>query len=258
MSTTSPETTVAENAPTAQPLAYRCSKCFQTRCSTVDRAGHAEVCDLCGHSNTVPEATADRISQGESFLQQASTGAVNQFNLTNEAPLMSTAEIMKQCRQNTIAKNGVSGLVASRSKRFLGSIIDGIAMTLAIALGMVAVSLVTQAIGPPAPGEEPSVLYATVVLSVFFLFPTVLQLAQYVMTARNGRTIGKYCVDTKVVIDNGNPPGFLSGVVLRSWVNIMLGLLPFYGMIDAIWIFTNNSNKCLHDLLAGTSVIDAS
>ena len=260
MSTTTPtEIPSTETEPsTALPLAYRCSRCFQTRCSTVDRAGQAEDCDLCGHKNTVPEATADRISQGETFLQQAATGAVNQINLTNEPPQLSTAEIMKQCRQKTIAKHGVSGLVASRSKRLLGSWVDSFVLLLAIILGFVVAAYAANAVGAPAPGEEPTPEYLAVLFSSLLIFPVVLQIAQFVMTAKHGRTIGKYCLNTKIINKHGNPPGFLSGVVMRYWVNALLCSLPFYSLINSIWIFTNDSNHCIHDVLAGTSVIDAS
>jgi len=254
---TSTDNTSAERS-TAPPLAYRCSRCFQTRCSTVDRAGQAEECDLCGHKNTVPEATADRISQGESFLQKAAAGAVSQFSLTNEPPPMSTAEIMKQCRQKTTAKHVVSGRVASKGKRFFGSLIDGLAMCFALMLGLFVAMLVSYVVGAPVDGEEPDILYSIVVLTALFSLPVVLLITQWVMAAKYGRSVGKYCVKTKIINKRGKPPGFLRGVVMRYWVNGLLGgLLPFYGLIDAIWIFTGSSNRCVHDLLAGTSVIDA-
>ena len=251
--------TITSTEPTpALPLAYRCSRCFQTRCSTVDRAGQPEECDLCGHRNVVPEATADRISQGESFLRQAATGAVNQFNLTNEPPPMTAGEIMKQCRKDAIAKHGVRGIVASKTTRLMGRLIDSFAMTLVWILGFLVAAFVTPTIAPPpVPGEEPTVLYLTVLFSGLLLLPAVLLVAQCAMTAKYGITIGKFCVNTKIVNKSGDPPGFLRGVVMRSWVNVLLGTIPFYGLVDAIWIFTNDHHRCVHDLLAGTSVIDA-
>ena len=250
--------TSTEPTSTALPLAYRCSRCFQTRCSTVDRAGQPEECDLCGHRNVVPEATAARISQGESFLRQAATGAVNQINLTNEPPPMTAGEIMKQCRKDAIAQHGVRGIVASKTKRFLGRLIDSFAMTSVWILGFIVAAFVTPTIAPPPlPGEEPTVLYLVVVLSGLLLLPAVFLLAQCVMTAKHGITVGKLCVNAKIVNKSGDPPGFLRGVVMRSWVNVLLCAIPFYGLVDTFWIFANGHHHCLHDLLAGTSVIDA-
>ena len=236
--------------PTALPVAYRCSRCFQVRCSTVDQVGQAAKCELCGHENVVPEATEDRISQGKSFLQQAEMGAVNQINLNDSSPQMTSAEFLKQSREKSIAKHGVGGRIASKTQRFLGALIDLIAMVFMFALGMFA----AVTVAPLVPGEEPSAFF----MAVLYGGPAILLLAQYAMTAMDGRTIGKYCLNTMVVNGSGDPPGFLRGVVMRSWVNIFLGIIPFYGFADIIWIFTNESHRCLHDLVAGTTVVEAS
>jgi hypothetical protein len=56
--------------------------------------------------------------------------------------------------------------------------------------------------------------------------------------------------------DTGQLPGFLNGVVLRSWVPFPINqACNFFGLIDALWIF-GEERRCLHDLIAQTIVVD--
>jgi len=43
---------------------------------------------------------------------------------------------------------------------------------------------------------------------------------------------------------------------LRNFLNALISIVPFYGLIDALFIF-GESRQCLHDKLADTIVVRA-
>ncbi|MER6943643.1 RDD family protein [Nonomuraea sp. NPDC000554] len=75
-----------------------------------------------------------------------------------------------------------------------------------------------------------------------------------------GQTLGKRLCRLKVVSSTtGEPPGLrLAGV--RALVHPALGVVPYLGvalsLIDALWIFGDSKRRCLHDVVAGTVVVD--
>jgi uncharacterized RDD family membrane protein YckC len=98
-----------------------------------------------------------------------------------------------------------------------------------------------------------------------------LALAQWSFITRRGQSLGKMAARSCIVRMNGAPAGFIHGVVLRNWALAVPGLaLPFLGQtmnsapawalavlgfVDVLFIF-GAGRRCLHDLLAGTRVID--
>src|SRR5262249_52126407 len=104
-----------------------------------------------------------------------------------------------------------------------------------------------------------------------------LHILQWALIATRGQTLGKMMIKTRIVRMDGSSVGFVHGVVLRIWVItipswILVGLmltgmdprtlLPasvaigLIGLLDALFIF-GESRRCLHDLIAGTRVIQA-
>lgn len=233
-----------------QLLAFRCSKCFQTRCCTSNHVGQAVPCELCGNENIVPEATEERVAQALRFIESSASENAVQTQANAPAAEMTDEEIMLHCRQQTLEKAGAKALVCSKLQRFLGMLIDFFVVLIAIAIGAIAASFVVP---PSGMGEEASPL----VLCITCSLAVIVQLIQMVLIACEGRTIGKYCLNMKIVDAKGNPPGFVRGILLRCFVNGALGMIPFYGLIDALAIFANDSNRCIHDHIAGTYVIHA-
>ncbi len=158
-------------------------------------------------------------------------------------------EIYRQARQQSREKAGPEQLVCSRLRRFLGRLIDSVALMGASVVGAVIAFLIS----PPVP-EQLNLGF----LAILLVPSLMLAFVQWSMTALDGRTLGKYCVNTQVVNLQGEAPGWLQGVILRSWLIGLLNMVPFFGLLDAAWIFSNESNRCLHDLIAGTYVIEAS
>jgi uncharacterized RDD family membrane protein YckC len=78
-----------------------------------------------------------------------------------------------------------------------------------------------------------------------------------VLLSTRGQTLGKKWLGIRIVtFPDGQKPGFVKGFLLRSFVNGIIGqVVPFYGIIDPCFIFRED-NRCVHDLLADTTVIE--
>ena len=83
---------------------------------------------------------------------------------------------------------------------------------------------------------------------------------QWVLIAQSGQNLGKRWVGIKIVKTDGSDVGFVDGVILREW--ILLGLFLFCGWIYLVLTLASTvmlltpQRRTLHDLLAGTVVID--
>ena len=82
---------------------------------------------------------------------------------------------------------------------------------------------------------------------------------QWYLISTRGQTIGKRLLNIRIVKMDGSPVGFGSGVVLRSWSMDLIVLVPVIGplvrLLDILFIFGQES-RCIHDLIAGTRVIE--
>jgi uncharacterized RDD family membrane protein YckC len=84
-----------------------------------------------------------------------------------------------------------------------------------------------------------------------------LAVAQLVLLARRGQTVGKILFGLRIVRkETGENGGFIANVLLRTVLNGLLSMNPIYLLVDCCLIFRSD-RRCLHDLLAGTVVVDA-
>jgi uncharacterized RDD family membrane protein YckC len=72
----------------------------------------------------------------------------------------------------------------------------------------------------------------------------------------NGQSIGKRATRIKVVRRDGSPVSVSRVILLRNVLNGLLGMIPFYGLIDVLFIF-GDARRCVHDHIADTIVIKA-
>ena len=92
---------------------------------------------------------------------------------------------------------------------------------------------------------------------VFLLIGFGILALQVVWLSKYGQTIGKRIVGIKIVqASTGENGGFVNNVLLRSWVNLLLNIVPLYGLVDILLIFRRD-RRCIHDLIAGTIVVPA-
>ncbi len=140
--------------------------------------------------------------------------------------------------------------LASRGTRFVAVLLDGLlSLPAAIPLwiGMYMNASATQS-GGTAPGSASILMgLGSLVLLVFFVF-------QIYLLATKGQTIGKKWMKIRIVKLDGSNPGFVGAVLMRAFVNGLLGIVPFYGLVDILFIF-NDDRRCLHDKIAGTRVV---
>ncbi len=73
---------------------------------------------------------------------------------------------------------------------------------------------------------------------------------------RNGQSIAKKLLGIKAVRTDGSPASLARLFWLRNVVNWIISFVPFYGLLDSLFIF-GESRQCLHDKLADTIVVKA-
>jgi uncharacterized RDD family membrane protein YckC/DNA-directed RNA polymerase subunit RPC12/RpoP len=234
---------------TAVTLAYRCTKCWQMTCAESDQVGNMVPCVSCSTPTVVPEATSKTIEAGEQFAVSSEVEPPPQTDLNSE---LTDAQINQLAREKVREEMRASGtpatLACSRWKRLFGSLIDSFAGAVALIAGVILVALMGSLSGEG--GRDP------LMLVVLITFPAMLGICQLYMIAVDGRTVGKYCVGSKIVNLEGKPPGVFQGIVMRIVVIAFLGMIPMFGLVNICWIF-NEPKRCLHDIIAGTYVIDA-
>jgi uncharacterized RDD family membrane protein YckC len=131
--------------------------------------------------------------------------------------------------------------LAGRGTRLGASLLDGLAMAVVPAI---AVLVDASDNAPSGAGVGLAVLWVVAV-----------SLYQMIRLVRTGQTLGKMWMGIKIVKLDDGPVTFGSAVLLRGVVGQgLLGIIPFYGLLDALFIFRGD-RRCLHDLVAGTKVV---
>ena len=89
------------------------------------------------------------------------------------------------------------------------------------------------------------------------LFLLAIIIVQMVLLTRDGQSLGKKAPDIRIVMyRTGENGGFMPNVLLRMVVNGMLAFIHLYGIVDILFIFRED-RRCIHDLIAGTVVVNA-
>jgi uncharacterized RDD family membrane protein YckC len=96
---------------------------------------------------------------------------------------------------------------------------------------------------------------------LFLLGLIVVGLVQMILLSMSGQTVGKKIMRIRIVkMLDGSNPGFLGAVLLRAWIPGLIIGLPCVGnvfaLVDVLFISADDQ-RCLHDHIAGTTVIVA-
>jgi len=157
---------------------------------------------------------------------------------------------------------GGNHILASRWKRFGGSIIDGFVMGIVqFAIGIpvsLAIGLTIFDFDPSTQEMIPMDLVETIFMWVVGVF-TFLIVNGYLL-AKRGQTVGKLAMQTQIVAEDGSGLKPFFPLLLSRYVSIwVVTSIPIIGgiigLINALLIF-RDTKKCLHDDFAGTQVID--
>lgn len=235
-------------------IEFRCTACWQSNFQPVEAAGDEVACQHCRTELTVPPATPDRVRSAEVLETAATTEAAEPIlpsKLTDQ-------QIMQQWQkeQGPLDKRDLSGYPdASCTARLCAHLIDSMFMGILIGIGMVGVAASGQVglFEMDKGGLDGASPLPLVILSAFVFAGFVVQ---WILISKRGQTIGKLLTCIRIVTVGGRLPGFVVGVVIRNWVRVLLSLIPFFGLIDILFIF-GEEKRCLHDYIAGTRVVQA-
>jgi len=143
--------------------------------------------------------------------------------------------------------------LAGRGVRLLAYIIDTVLIILPIFILIFVLGMETEEIV----GDDNMVGVFGVLIALWFLALFVINM---VLLYQNGQTIGKRMLAIKIVQVDGSRASLLRIIFLRALPVGILSSIPILGnlffLIDALLIF-QDSRRCLHDLIAGTIVINA-
>ncbi len=167
--------------------------------------------------------------------------------------------------QSTYLSQGAQNTaqLASLLQRFLGFLLDsflpGLFMVPGFILIVVAVMMDQQAQAGGIPDFPIISLIGIAIPPIVGLVTLVLQI--YLLATRS-QTLGKYIMKAQIVdFETGQPADFVKCAVLRILVNSIICGIPcagtIYSLVDIFFIFRDD-RRCIHDLLAGTTVIDIS
>jgi uncharacterized RDD family membrane protein YckC len=152
--------------------------------------------------------------------------------------IRTAASVAPQPTSQAASEPDIPNRLASRWLRFVAKFVD-----LFIFIGILYAVAIVMTV-------------ASVGSILFLALPPILVL-QVVWLSTRGQTIGKRMVGIKLIsTKTGENLGFGANVVIRAWLTTVLGIIPFLGLIDILLIFREDK-RCIHDLMAGTSVVNA-
>ena len=129
--------------------------------------------------------------------------------------------------------------LATRKQRFLAALADAFVVGVPYILGSL------DAV--PTPLRLLGVVASLVLLCV-----------QLYMVATQGQSVGKKLLGTRIVMkDTMENGGFVVNVLKRGFLNGLLSLIPGYFLVDSLFVFRED-RRCIHDMIAGTVVVQAS
>jgi uncharacterized RDD family membrane protein YckC len=153
------------------------------------------------------------------------------------------------------APQGGGNNIASRPKRFFAAMIDG-------AAGMALSSPVYQHYGVWEAMMKGTELPGQVVIGLTLYSLALFFVLHGFLLWRYGQTLGKRLTGLAIVTLDGQKPAFAPLILNRYLPQWVVGVIPGFGVLlalaDITYLFFNEQNRCVHDLLAKTKVIDLS
>ncbi len=149
--------------------------------------------------------------------------------------------------------------LARRDTRLVAVLVDGLIF---LSLPFLAILIMpffvdTSVLADGGKGSEEAMLTMVWPLGFVVLGWIALTAINWTLLYQNGQTIGKRLLDIKIVRTDGSRAGLLRIVGLRYFLTqIIVGKKGLVVLIDFLFIF-QKSRRCLHDLIADTTVIEA-
>ena len=141
--------------------------------------------------------------------------------------------------------------LATLSQRFLGAFVDGLISIVAAIPVIVVLFMVGAMKGGQGMGAGVSIVAGLIVFAICMAI-------QYTPLKQSGQTWGKKAAKTRIVTMQGTQPSIGDLIGKRYTFFQLIGLIPFIGtiasLVNILMIFKKD-RRCLHDLIAGTQVI---
>lgn len=153
----------------------------------------------------------------------------------------------------------MEGTLASRTSRFKAWLVDFAIVGVPAIIAGVLVALTTK---PNASQGQPEISFvALAVMILVGIYSLIIIVIQILKLHKQGQTIGKQFAKVRIVkIADGTNGGIITNVVMRAIVPGLIGSIPMVGsvfaLVDILFIFREDK-RCIHDLIAGTRVVDA-
>jgi uncharacterized RDD family membrane protein YckC len=147
--------------------------------------------------------------------------------------------------------------LASLGQRLAAALLDGLVALVAVGIPYAVAGFSMAMAGQNQQDEiPPAALGGFAVAGIALLG---LMIYNLVLLTKQGQTIGKKWLGIRIVSHpDGQRAGFVKAVLLRGFVNGLIGAVPLLGMlyslIDICFIFRED-HRCVHDLIGGTHVV---
>lgn len=240
------------------PIEFNCNQCGKHLRTPDETAGKKAKCPECGAITPIPLAAAfaplaefaEALPQARAPWRPATAapdGDPFDFN-PYQSPTTTTAVPLGYAPVETHR-------LASRGTRFIGRLVDSLIYGVAVIPGFVIAIVFAHDRPRQQGGGDDFVSAMGILLIVGGLLAVVI--INCVMIMQSGQSIAKKMFGMRIERLDGSPPGFVYGVLLRSWLPWFIGV--FFGALwafaDSVAIFSRE-RRCIHDHLAGTRVVD--
>lgn len=143
--------------------------------------------------------------------------------------------------------------LAERGTRLVAVLLDGVLILPAVIIGGLGAFLGRGPNGEPGTGFG-------IAMGLVGLWVIAVVVYQIYLLSTKGQTVGKRWMKVKIVKLDGSAPGFVHAVLLRLFVNGLIGAVPYlgaiYSLVDILFVFRED-RRCIHDLIASTRVVVA-
>lgn len=184
--------------------------------------------------------------------------AVNPYAAPVRPPMPVPRGPVSPARPAGLFSEPIEQTLAGRGQRLVAQLLDGFFGIGCMLPGVLLVSVATEGRGEPGPASLAVSVVGLLLALGGLLFVLVYQLR---LLSREGQTWGKKQMKIRIVLyTTGEIPGLGRTFGLRMVVNSLIGAIPcagaIYSLVDLLFIF-GPERRCVHDLLAGTKVVEA-
>jgi len=198
------------------------------------------------------ELSGSDLAWAEGMAEWQPISSISSLN-SGSAPVLPAAVIPYAAPQSHIQpiRSG-SAELASLGQRLAAAILEGVAAIpggILLGLGMASMDQETQELTSTG----------GILAAAGGLYLLALVIYNLVRLTTHGQSIGKKWMGIRISsVEDDSNPGFVKAVLLRGFVNGIIGAIPllgfFYTITDICFIFRED-RRCIHDLIAGTHVV---